>query len=132
MNGAAADEAQPERTIRVLIADDHEIVRQGLASLLDEAEDVEVIGEAANGREAVDMTYQLRPDVVIMDVAMPLMSGEEATKQIRKHLPQTRIVALSMYDEIGMIDRMHRAGAESYVLKTAPADELFAAVRGTP
>ena len=116
----------------MLIADDHEIVRQGLASLLNEARDVEVIGEAANGREAVDMTYQLRPDVVIMDVAMPLMSGEEAAKQIHKHLPQTRIVALSMYDETGMMDRMHRAGAETYILKTAPADELLSAVRGKP
>ena len=128
----AGEETAPPPKFRVLIADDHEIVRQGLASLLNEARDVEVIGEAANGREAVDMTYQLRPDVVIMDVAMPLMSGEEAAKQIHKHLPQTRIVALSMYDETGMMDRMHRAGAETYILKTAPADELLSAVRGKP
>jgi PAS domain S-box-containing protein len=120
------------RPLRVLIADDHEIVRHGLASLLAETEDIELVGQAGNGREAVDMAYHLRPDVVIMDVAMPLINGDEATRQILRHLPQTRIVALSMYDEAGAIERMNRAGAESYVLKTAPSDELLAAVRGKP
>jgi CheY-like chemotaxis protein len=117
--------------LRVLIADDHEIVRQGLSSLLAEAKDIELVGQAGNGREAVDLAYQLRPDVVIMDVAMPLMNGDEAARQILRHLPQTRIVALSMYDEAGAVERMHRAGAESYILKTAPAAELLAAVRGS-
>jgi CheY-like chemotaxis protein len=116
--------------LRVLIADDHEIVRQGLASLLTEAENIELVGQAGNGREAVDLAYQLRPDVVIMDVAMPLMNGDEAARQIRRHLPGTRIVALSMYEEAGAVERMHRAGAESYILKTAPSEELLAAVRG--
>ncbi len=105
-------------------------MRHGLASLLAEATDVELVGEAGNGREAVDLAYQLRPDVVIMDVAMPLMNGDEAARQILRHLPQTRIVALSMYDEAGAAEKMHRAGAEAYLLKTAPADELLAAVRG--
>ncbi len=116
--------------LRVLIADDHEIVRHGLGSLLAEATDVELVGEAGNGREAVDLAYQLRPDVVVMDVAMPLMNGDEAARQIRRHLPQTRIVALSMYDEAGAAEKMRRAGAEVYLLKTAPADELLAAIRG--
>jgi len=116
---------------RVLVADDHEIVRGGLVSLFADAPDLKVVGEAGNGREAVDLAYRLKPDVVIMDVAMPLISGEEATKQILRHLPQTRIVALSMYEEAGLVERMYQAGAESYVLKTAPYEELLAAVRGT-
>jgi PAS domain S-box-containing protein len=115
---------------RVLLADDHEIVRQGLASLLSEERDIEVVGEAANGREAVDQAYGLQPDVVIMDVAMPLMNGDEATRQIKRYLPQIRIVALSMYGEVETVERMRRAGAESYVLKTAPSEELLAALRG--
>ena len=125
-------EAQPQRSLRVLIADDHEIVRQGLASVLAETHDVEVIGEAGNGREAVDLAYRLHPDVVIMDVSMPLMNGDEATRQIRRHLPQTRVVALSMHSEARMIERMHQAGAETYILKTAPSEELLAAIRHEP
>jgi len=117
--------------LRVLIADDHEVVRHGLASLLAEAEDIELVGQAGNGREAVDMAYHLQPDVVIMDVAMPLMNGDEAARQILRHLPQTRIVALSMYEEAGAVERMHKAGAKSYILKTAPSEELLAAVRGS-
>jgi PAS domain S-box-containing protein len=129
----AASSLQPPaspRPLRVLIADDHEIVRQGLASLLAEAQDIELVGQAGNGREAVDLAYQLRPDVVILDVAMPLMNGDEAARQIRRHLPQTRIVALSMYDEVGTTEKMRRAGVQSYILKTSPSEELLAAVRG--
>jgi PAS domain S-box-containing protein len=118
------------RLLRVLVADDHEVVRQGLATLLREQQDIQFVGEAANGREAVDMASRLRPDVVIMDVAMPLMNGDEATRQTKLHLPGTRVVALSMYAEDGMIERMRRAGADAYILKTAPSEELLAAVRG--
>lgn len=120
----------PSSVLRVLVADDHEIVRQGLAALLREQEDIQFVGEAANGREAVDLASRLRPDVVVMDVAMPLMNGDEATRQTKLHLPDTRVVALSMYAEEGMAERMRRAGAEAYILKTAPADELLAAIRG--
>jgi|GEM_PF-733032 len=116
--------------LRVLVADDHEIVRQGLAALLREQEDIQFVGEAANGREAVDLASRLRPDVVIMDVAMPLMNGDEATRQTKMHLPETRVIALSMYAEDSMIEKMRQAGADCYILKTAPADELLAAVRG--
>jgi PAS domain S-box-containing protein len=126
----ASGPAFADRVLRVMIADDHEIVRHGLTALLSEAGDVALVGEAGNGREAVDLAYQLRPDVVILDVAMPLMNGDEAARQIRRHLPETRIVALSMYDEAGTAEKMRRAGAEAYLLKTAPADELLAAVRG--
>jgi len=116
--------------VRVLLADDHEIVRQGLISMLSEEHTVEVVGEAANGREAVTLADQLRPDVVIMDVSMPIMNGEEATRQIKKDLPETRIVSLSMWEEPEVRERMYQAGAESYVLKTSPTEELLAAIRG--
>ncbi len=115
--------------VRVLLVDDHEIVREGLTSLLNEALDIQVVGEAANGREAVDLAYQLRPDVVVMDVSLPLINGDEATRQILNHLPGTRVIALSMYEEADTVARMHRAGAEAYLLKTAPSDELLAAIR---
>ena len=95
-----------------------------------EQHDVEVVGEAANGREAVDMAHRLQPDVMMMDVAMPLMNGDEATRQIKTHLPGTRVIALSMYDEPDMMEKMLRAGAEGYILKTAPSEELLAAIRG--
>jgi CheY-like chemotaxis protein len=116
--------------VRVLLADDHEIVRQGLVSLLSEEHSIEIVGEAANGREAVNLADQLKPDVVIMDVSMPLMDGYEATRQIKANLPQMRVVALSMYNEPEAMENMERAGAEGYVLKTAPFDELLAAIRG--
>ncbi|MEW6752164.1 MAG: response regulator [Candidatus Latescibacterota bacterium] len=115
--------------LRVRLVDDHEIVRQGLVSLCGEQGDIEVVGTAANGREAVDMAHQLRPDVVVMDVSMPVMSGDEATRQICHQLPQTRVVALSMHEETGMVGRMRRAGAQAYVLKNAPPDDLLAAIR---
>ncbi len=116
--------------LRVLLADDHQIVRQGIVSLLKEEQAVEVVGEATTGREALVLADELRPDVVIMDVSMPEMSGEEATRRIKEDLPQTRIISLSMYEEPEVRERMHRAGAEGYVLKTAPTEELLAAIRG--
>ena len=119
-----------EHRLRVLLADDHKIVREGLISLLSEAGDVEVVGEAANGREAVNQAYRLEPDVIVMDVAMPLINGDDATRQIKRHLPGTRVIALSMYEETDTKTAMHEAGAESYVLKTAPSEELLAAIRG--
>ena len=117
--------------LRVLLADDHEIVREGFRSLLSDEHDVEVVAEAANGREAVDLAYQLKPDVIIMDMSMPLIEGDQATRQIKAFLPQTRVIAVSMYDQPEKIEAMYRAGAESYVLKTAPSEELLAAIRGS-
>jgi PAS domain S-box-containing protein len=116
--------------IRVLLADDHEIVRHGLRSLLGDEHDVEVVGEAANGREAVDLASQLKPDLVIMDVSMPMIEGNDATRQIKTCLPKTRVIALSMYDQHEKIEAMYKAGAERYVLKTVPSEELLAAIRG--
>ncbi len=124
-------QGEGQRRLRVLIADDHEIVREGLISLLSDEHSIQVVGEAANGREAVDLSDQLRPDVVIMDVAMPLIDGDEATRQIKRHMPDTRVIALSMYEEHENVEKMLAAGAEAYILKTAPAEELLAVIRGT-
>jgi PAS domain S-box-containing protein len=126
--GCSADEDSGR--LRVLLADDHEIVRQGLASLLSEEDTIEIVGEAADGREAVHLTNQLRPDVVIMDVSMPVMSGDEAARQIKQDLPQTRIISLSLFEDPELREKMYQAGAENYVLKTAPSKELLAAIRG--
>lgn len=116
--------------LRVLLADDHQVVRQGLVALLSEEESLDVVGEATDGREAVELAGRLHPDVVVMDVSMPVMNGEEATRRIKEDLPRTRIVSLSMREEPEIRERMHEAGAESYVLKTAPGSELLAAIRG--
>ncbi len=109
-----------EGRLRVLLADDHEIVREGLISLLSEEHTVEVVGEAANGREAIDLAGRLEPDVVIMDVSMPLIEGAEATRQIKAHLPEMRVIALSMYDEPEKMESMYRAGAESLRAQDRP------------
>ncbi len=120
----------PSSVLRVLLADDHEIVRQGLASLLCEEDTIEIVGEAADGREAGSLAHQLHPDVVLMDVSTPLMSGDEAARRIKQDLPQTRIIALSMFEDPELREKMYQAGAENYVLKTAPFRELLAALRG--
>jgi PAS domain S-box-containing protein len=119
-----------EHPLRVLLADDHEVVRQGLVCLLSEERAVQVVGEATNGREVVELADRLAPDVVVMDVSMPLIDGDAATRQIKTHRPQTRVVALSMHEEPETREQMRQAGAEGYVLKTAPAEELLAAIRG--
>ncbi len=116
--------------IRVLIVDDHKIVREGLASLLNEQPDIEVIGQAGNGREAISMADHFHPDVVIMDVSMPVMNGDEATRQIKMLMPNTRIVALSMFEDGEIMQKMFQAGADKYILKTAPSGKLIAAIHG--
>ncbi len=118
--------------LRVLLVDDHEVMREGLATLLNEQGDLEVVGQANNGREAVELANRLRPDVVVMDVAMPVLAGDEATRQIKSQWPHMRVVALSMFEERDMSEAMRRAGAERYLLKTAPSDEVLAAIRGRP
>jgi DNA-binding NarL/FixJ family response regulator len=125
-----AESPAENSAIRVLVVDDHKIVREGLASLLAEQKGIEVVGQAGNGREAVNLALKLHPTVVIMDVSMPLMNGDESTRQICKLMPETRVIALSMFEEDETMQRMFRAGAEGYILKTAPSEELFAAIRG--
>lgn len=115
--------------LRVLVVDDHKIVRDGLASILSEQPDLEVVAQAGNGREAIDLAGRLNPNVIIMDVSMPLMNGDEATRQIKIMNPEIRIIALSMFEDSEMVQKMFRAGAESYVLKTAPSSTLLDAIR---
>ena len=115
--------------ITIVLVDDHKIVREGLASILSEQPDVEVIAQAGNGRDAIDLTNRLKPNVVIMDVSMPQMNGEEATRQIKILSPETRIIAFSMFEDNEIVQKMYRAGAECYVLKTAPCVNILAAIR---
>ena len=121
-----------ERVLRVLLVDDHQVVREGLATLLGEQRDMEIVGQAGDGREAVDLASLLEPDVIIMDATLPGMAGDEATRQIKLHQPQMRIVALSMFEEAQMAETMRQAGAEIYLVKTAPSEQLLAAIRGRP
>jgi len=121
MIGPAADGGRSAkksgRRLRVLLADDHKIVREGLRLLLREERDTEIVGEAVHGREAVDLALRLEPDVVSMDVSMPLINGDEATRLIKEHLPKTRVVALSTYSEPERIRKMYGAGAEGLMVE---------------
>jgi len=116
-------------TIKILLAEDHVVVRQGTRQLLEREQDLDVIGEAGDGEEAVRLTSQLKPDVVIMDVAMPKLSGIEATKQIKKLLPLTIVLVLTGYDYDEYIFSLLEAGAAGYLLKDVSGEELIGAVR---
>jgi two-component system, NarL family, response regulator LiaR len=120
---------QATQPIRILLADDHVMLRQGTAQLLSTEADIEVIGEADDGQQAVDLAKRLQPDIVIMDVRMPVLSGIDATRQIRASLPDVQVLVLTAYDDDQYIFSLLQAGASGYLLKTAPADELVKAVR---
>ena len=115
--------------IRVLIVDDHALFRDGLRALFAEEEDIELVGEAANGEEAVLKAIELKPDVVVMDIMMPVMNGIEATRRIRTALPETKVLALSMYDDEEYVQQMLTADASGYALKRATSDVLLRALR---
>ncbi|MEJ5330576.1 MAG: response regulator transcription factor [Desulfobaccales bacterium] len=114
---------------RIIIADDHMIVRQGLATLLAKEPDMEVVAEAENGREVVQLVKELRPDVVIMDVNMPDLNGIEATRQVLAAFPETKIIALSMHADRRFVVNMLKAGSSGYLLKDCAFEELAAAIR---
>jgi two-component system response regulator NreC len=118
-----------QMSIRIILADDHKITRQGLRSLIDENDDMEVIAEAENGRDAVDLAGQLKPDVVIMDVSMPDLNGVEATRQIVQDNPQMKIIALSMHSDTLFVSEMLKSGASGYLLKDCAFEELEQAIR---
>jgi len=114
---------------RVLLADDHAVVRNGFRMLLNAQEDLEVVGEAANGREAVNMAGSLQPDLVVMDVTMPELNGIEATRRICELAPRTRVLALSMHKDGVYVREILKAGAKGYLLKDSGEDDFLAAVR---
>jgi len=115
-------------TIRVLIVEDQRIVREGLIALLEDEDEIMIVGEATNGQEAVALFAELQPDVVLMDLQMPVMDGPEATQRIREQHPQARIMALTTYATDEFIFKALRAGAQGYLLKDASADDLINAI----
>jgi len=114
---------------KVLIADDHAVLREGMSRLLSQEKDIEVVGEAGDGQEAVDMVGQFKPDVVLMDIVMPRLTGVEATKLIKKNNPSTCILILTAYSDIRYILGLLEAGASGYLLKSAKSDEIVGAIR---
>ena len=114
--------------VRILLADDHTVVRQGLRKLLEERSDWEVIAEAGDGREAVRLAEQHKPDVAILDVAMPLLNGIEATRQIARRVPSTRVLVLSMHADEAYVTQILQAGATGYLLKDSADVDLLKAV----
>ena len=117
------------KRITVLLADDHTVVREGFRALLECEDDIEVVGEAHNGREAVQMTKKLMPAVVVMDIAMPLLNGLDATRQILKAMPSVRIVILSAYGDDEYVEKVAALGAAGYLIKHTSALALSRAIR---
>ncbi|HEV2888668.1 MAG TPA: response regulator transcription factor [Jatrophihabitans sp.] len=115
--------------IRVLLADDHRLVRAGLAGLLSTAADIEVVGEAADGEQAVKLSLETNPDVILMDLSMPVLDGIEATRQILDRSPSTRVIALTSFADKDKVSDMLASGAVGYLLKDSEPAELLAAVR---
>jgi two-component system response regulator NreC len=114
---------------RIMLADDHTLFRQGIRTLISAEADMEVVGEASNGGDAVDKANEARPDVVLMDIGMPGLSSFEATRQIKKNRSQTQVLFLSMYDDEDYLVEGMEVGASGYVLKDSPSQQLVAAVR---
>ncbi len=131
MEGEAHTSTGAGPPARILIADDHILVRDGYKLMLDREEDLEVVGEASNGREAVELCRKLRPQLVLMDVRMPEMDGLEATRAIKGELPTTSVLVVTTYDNPDYLFEAVEAGAAGYVLKDAPKSQLLNAVRRT-
>jgi two-component system, NarL family, response regulator LiaR len=117
------------KPIRILLADDHVMLRQGTAELLRREADIEVVGEAVNGEEAVSLANLTQPDIVVMDIRMPVLSGIEATRIIRESLPHVQVLVLTAHDDDQYVFSLLQAGASGYLLKTAPVSELVKAIR---
>ena len=117
------------KPITVLLAEDHQIVREGFRALLEHESDIKVVGEAENGREAVRLTGKLRPAVVVMDIAMPLLNGLEATRQIRKDFPATKVLVLSAHSDEAYVEKVMALGASGFLLKQTSSHVLAKAIR---
>ena len=117
------------KKIKVVLADDHRVVREGLAAILEPQKEIEIVGEARDGGEAVEKARQLLPDVIMMDVSMPGMSGVEATRIIKREMPHIGIIALTMYEDQHYIFDLVRAGATGYLIKDSDSTEIIAAIR---
>jgi DNA-binding NarL/FixJ family response regulator len=115
--------------IRLLLAEDHTILRQGLARILEQESDIEIVGEAENGEQAVRLATHVFPDVVLMDMSMPIMDGIEAAREIHRGLPDVRIIGLSMYEDEDCVEAMLAAGASLYLCNTGPSPALIQAIR---
>lgn len=115
--------------ITVLLAEDHQIVREGLRALLNAEKDIEVLGEAENGRQTVELARQLRPEVVVMDIAMPLLNGLEATRQILRASPSIKVIILSAHSDDAYVEHVMELGAAGYLVKQTAADALIKAIR---
>lgn len=115
--------------IRILVADDHTLLRNGIRALLEDEQDIIIVGEAEDGREAVRLANQLKPNVVLMDIAMPLLNGLEATRQIKREHPEINVLLLTMYDHEEYYRQMLEVGASGYIIKRAAANELVSAIR---
>lgn len=115
--------------IRVVIADDHHLVRAGIISLLASQADIEIVGEAANGKEAVDQTKSVSPDIVLMDITMPIMDGIKAAQEIFQISPSTKVLILTQYEQEEYISRVMHSGVSGYILKTSLVDDLITAIR---
>jgi DNA-binding NarL/FixJ family response regulator len=120
---------KPSNTIHVLLADDHRIITDGLTELLAHVPDVECVGVATNGEEALHMALHLSVDVVLMDIDMPVMDGIEATERIKKARPEVRVVVLSMHEDAAVVKRLIAVGADGYLVKNCGKDELLLALR---
>ena len=117
------------KTITVLLSDDHTLVREGLRLLLEKEADIQVVGEAANGRRSVGETKRLKPDVVVLDIAMPLLNGLEAARQIAKEVPSAKVLMLSAYTDDSYIEHAIEAGAAGYLMKETAGNDLLRAIR---
>ncbi len=118
-----------QSVIKVVIADDHELLRQGFKTIMKKVSDIKVIGEASHGKELLEEVEKSRPDIVLTDIKMPIMDGIEATKTLKKKLPNIKVIALSMFDDDNLIIDMLESGAKGYLLKNASKSELEEAVR---
>jgi len=122
--------SSPLKMARILLADDHELIRKGLRALIEVNKNWTICGEAGNGQEAVDRVVELKPDLVILDVTMPILNGLQAARLIRERVPGTKILILSMHDSLQLANEAFRLGADAYLVKSGPQAQLLDTIAG--